>query len=89
MEDKFELVEDFLSPKRAKKEVNIVRRVTSYGERDHHDDDEWRPKYYKVSEHPLKLMVLFTFKWLITFSLPVFILPNRWILTEKIFLIIH
>ena len=45
MEDKFELVEDFQSPKRPQSEVNKF------------NVNDWRPEYYDLSEHPLKLMV--------------------------------
>ena len=52
MEDKFELVDDFQSPKRSKTVIDIPLE-----EEGDVDDDNWRPKYYDSSEHPLRLMV--------------------------------
>ncbi len=53
MEDKFELIEDFQSPKRSKTVIDITLQEEDI------DDDDWRPKYYDSSEHPLKLMVCY------------------------------
>ena len=50
MDNKFELVEDFRSPRRANK-------ITPQEDQDSLRSD-WRPKYYDASEHPLKLMVI-------------------------------
>lgn len=52
MEDKFELVDDFQSPKQSKATID-----TPFEEEHDIDVDNWRPIYYDSSEHPLRLMV--------------------------------
>ena len=49
MEDKFELVDDFQSPKHSKSTIDAPFE-------DEHNVD-WRPLYYDSSEHPLRIMV--------------------------------
>ena len=55
MEDKFDLVEDFRSPKHSKSDINVVPLAVQEDWDD--NDNDWRPKYYDASEHPLQMMV--------------------------------
>ena len=87
MEDKFELIEDFQSPKRSKNRLTDTEMVQITFQEENDEDDpievtaDWRPQFYKASEHPVQLMV-----WLLFFITPDLInILNRWILTGRIF----
>ena len=52
MDNKFELIEDIQSAKGSKTEFDIAPQDESSNLQ-----DDWRPRHYNASEHPLKLMV--------------------------------
>ena len=59
MDDKFELIEDFQSPKRSKSSDMEMVQITLQEVNDDNEQQnaDWRPQFYKASEHPVQLMV--------------------------------
>ena len=62
MEDKFELIEDFQSPRRAKNaddDMEMVQ-ITLQEVKDDNEPQgtDWQPQFYKASEHPVQQMVI-------------------------------
>ena len=59
IEDKFQLIDDFQSPKRAKSsDTEMVQfSITEEKADDEGSNSDWQPKFYKASEHPVQLMV--------------------------------
>ena len=84
MEDKFELIEDFQSPKRSRSSDVEMVQITLQEVKDDNDTQgaDWRPQFYKASEHPVQLMV----HGAVWSHIPmIFFFLKRWILIERIF----
>ncbi len=59
MENKFEVIEDFQSPQHSKtNDVEMVQvTLQEVKDDDPQESVDWRPQFYKASEHPVQLMV--------------------------------
>ena len=55
IEDKFQLIEDFRSPKQAKSSDTEMVQFAITEEKA--EERDWQPQFYKASEHPVQLMV--------------------------------